>query len=186
MTADDVDRVVGELASSGRAVSARRNYLQVFKGFHRFLEVRKAAEIEAAFGVWLAFPLDEFNTARHVADDSPSADVPPGGGASGSVEYLKGRIATSPQVRAGRAGLRAVPDPPPTLRLPARNWTRSPPLSWGQRNPHTAAAFRKRPGALHPVLGVPAMLRRVIYTQLPLVVLGITGRAACGLEFLPI
>ena len=42
-TADDVDRVVGELASSGRAVSTRRNYLQVFKGFHRFLEVRKAA-----------------------------------------------------------------------------------------------------------------------------------------------
>ncbi|EUA51618.1 hypothetical protein I552_2559 [Mycobacterium xenopi 3993] len=50
VTADDVDRVVGELASSGRAVSTRRNYLQVFKGFHRFLEVRKAAEIEAAFG----------------------------------------------------------------------------------------------------------------------------------------
>jgi integrase/recombinase XerD len=52
---------VGELASSGRAVSTRRNYLQVFKGFHRFLEVRKAAEIEATFGVRLACPLDEFN-----------------------------------------------------------------------------------------------------------------------------
>jgi hypothetical protein len=42
VTAEDVDRVVGDLASAGRAVSTRRNYLQVFKGFHRFLEVRKA------------------------------------------------------------------------------------------------------------------------------------------------
>ena len=70
VTAEDVDRVVGELASSGRAVSTRRNYLQVFKGFHRFLEVRKAAEIEVAFGVRLACPLDEFNAARHVGDDT--------------------------------------------------------------------------------------------------------------------
>jgi site-specific recombinase XerC len=42
-------------------VSTRRNYLQVFKGFHRFLEVRKAAEIEAAFGGRLTCPVDEFN-----------------------------------------------------------------------------------------------------------------------------
>lgn len=66
VTAEDVDRVVGSLASSGRAVSTRRNYLQVFKGFHRFLGVRKAAEIEVAFGVRLACPVDEFNAARHV------------------------------------------------------------------------------------------------------------------------
>ena len=76
VTAEDVDRVVGELASSGRAVSTRRNYLQVFRGFHRFLEVRKAADIEAAFGFRLACPVDEFNSARHVSDDSP-AQVPP-------------------------------------------------------------------------------------------------------------
>jgi hypothetical protein len=48
-----VDRVVGQLAAAGRAVCTRRNYLQVFKGFHRFLEARKAAEIEVAFGVRL-------------------------------------------------------------------------------------------------------------------------------------
>lgn len=41
VTADDVDRVVGSLAAEGRVVSIRRNYLQVFKGFHRFWEVRK-------------------------------------------------------------------------------------------------------------------------------------------------
>jgi integrase/recombinase XerD len=96
VTAEDVDRVVGELASSGRAVSTRRNYLQVFKGFHRFLEVRKAAEIEAAFGVRLACPLDEFNAARHVGDDSPSADAPPIPERVGAFfEFLKGRIATA-------------------------------------------------------------------------------------------
>lgn len=96
VTADDVDRVVGELASSGRAVSTRRNYLQVFKGFHRFLEVRKAAEIEAAFGVRLACPLDEFNAARHVSDDSPSTEAPPTPErVAGFFEFLKGRIATA-------------------------------------------------------------------------------------------
>jgi len=51
-------------------------WLQVFKGFHRFLEVRKAVEIEAAFGVRLACPVDEYNSARHVSNDSP-AQVPP-------------------------------------------------------------------------------------------------------------
>jgi integrase/recombinase XerD len=96
VTAADVDRVVGELASSGRAVSTRRNYVQVFKGFHRFLEVRKGAEIEAAFGVWLACPLDEFNAARHVADDSPAADPPPAPErVAAFFEFLKARIATA-------------------------------------------------------------------------------------------
>ncbi|QTJ70678.1 site-specific integrase (plasmid) [Rhodococcus sp. ZPP] len=96
VTAADVDRVVGELASSGRAVSTRRNYLQVFKGFHRFLEVRKAAEIEAAFGVRLACPLDEFNAARHVSDDAPAAEAPPAPErVAAFFEFLKARIATA-------------------------------------------------------------------------------------------
>jgi integrase/recombinase XerD len=96
VTADDVDRVVGELASSGRAVSTRRNYLQVFKGFHRFLEIRKAAEIEAAFGVRLACPLDEFNAARHVGDDSPATEAPPTPErVAAFFEFLKQRIATA-------------------------------------------------------------------------------------------
>ena len=46
-TADDIDRVVGALAASGLAASTRRGYVQAFKGFHRFLAARKAAEIEA-------------------------------------------------------------------------------------------------------------------------------------------
>jgi site-specific recombinase XerD len=96
VTAADVDRVVGELASSGRAVSTRRNYVRVFKGFHRFLEVRRTAEIEAAFGVRLACPLDEFNAARHVGDDSPSVDAPPTPErVAAFFDFLKTRIVSS-------------------------------------------------------------------------------------------
>jgi hypothetical protein len=96
VTADDVDRVVGALATSGRAVSTRRNYVQVFKGFHRFLEVRKAAEIEASFGVRLTCPLDEFNAARHVGDNSPATNPPPQQErVAAFFEFLKMRIATA-------------------------------------------------------------------------------------------
>lgn len=52
VTAEDVDHVVGELAVAGRASSTRRQYVQIFKSFHRFLQTRKAAEIEALFGVF--------------------------------------------------------------------------------------------------------------------------------------
>jgi len=78
VTADDVDRVVGELATQGLMASTRRGYLQAFKGFHAFLVARKMIEIEAAFGVRLVDPVDEFNAARHVGVDSPSAKAPPG------------------------------------------------------------------------------------------------------------
>ncbi len=78
VTREDVDRVVGELAAQGLAASTRRGYVQAFKNFHAFLAVRKAAEIEAAFGIRLEDPVDEFNAARHVSADSPAAEPPPG------------------------------------------------------------------------------------------------------------
>jgi len=96
VTAEDVDRVAGDLARAGRATSTRRNYLQVFKGFHRFLEVRKAVEIEVAFGVRLVCPVDEYNSARHVSSDSPAQDPPPA--PERIVEFfgfLKARIGTA-------------------------------------------------------------------------------------------
>jgi site-specific recombinase XerD len=77
VTREDVDRVVGELAAQGLAASTRRGYVQAFKNFHVFLVARKAAEIEAAFGIRLDDPVDEFNAARHVGADSPSASPPP-------------------------------------------------------------------------------------------------------------
>ena len=112
VTSEDIDRVVGELAVAGRAASTRREYVQIFKGFHRFLQTRKAAEIEAAFGVRLVCPVDEFNASRHVGDDSPAvaAAADPGAGERVlRVPEVEDRH--RPQVRSGRAGLRDVPDP---------------------------------------------------------------------------
>lgn len=96
VTAEDVDRVVGAMAADGKASSTRRDYVQVFKGFHRFLTARKAAEIEAAFGVRLVCPVDEFNASRHVGDDSPAQVPPPAPERlAGFFEFLKERIVTA-------------------------------------------------------------------------------------------
>lgn len=96
VTAEDIDRVVGDLAVAGRAASTRREYVQIFKGFHRFLQVRKAAEIEASFGVRLVCPVDEFNASRHVGDDSPSLLAPPTPERVAEFfEFMKARIATA-------------------------------------------------------------------------------------------
>jgi integrase/recombinase XerD len=96
VTVDDVDRVVGGLAADGLASSTRRGYVQAFKGFHRFLQARKAVEIEAAFGVRLVCPVDEFNASRHVGDDSPALLPPPTPErVSEFFDFLKVRIATA-------------------------------------------------------------------------------------------
>jgi integrase/recombinase XerD len=96
VTAEDIDRVVGELASAGRASSTRRDYVQTFKMFHRFLQARKAAEIEAVFGVRLVCPVDEFNASRHVGDDSSALAPPPTPERLEEFfEFLKTRIATA-------------------------------------------------------------------------------------------
>jgi len=96
VTAEDIDRIVGDLAIAGRAASTRREYVQIFKGFHRFLHVRKAAEIEASFGVRLVCPVDEFNASRHVGDDSPALLPPPTPERVAEFfEFMKSRIATA-------------------------------------------------------------------------------------------
>jgi integrase/recombinase XerD len=94
VTRDDVDRVVAGLSAQGLAASTRRGYVQAFKGFHAFLVARKAAEIEAVFGVRLVNPVDEFNAARHVGADSPSVNPPPGPERMEEFfDFLKERIA---------------------------------------------------------------------------------------------
>src|SRR5580658_9165778 len=96
VTPEDIDRVVGDLAIAGRTTATRREYVQAFKGFHRFLQARKAAEIEAVFGVKLVCPVDEFNASRHVGDDSPAELPPPLPERVGEFfEFLKTRIATA-------------------------------------------------------------------------------------------
>jgi hypothetical protein len=68
----------------------------VQKGFHRFLQTRKAVEIEAAFGVRLICPVDELNASRHVGDDSPALLPPPTPERVAEFfEFLKTRIAAA-------------------------------------------------------------------------------------------
>jgi integrase/recombinase XerD len=111
VTAEDIDRVVGELAVAGRAASTRREYVQIFKGFHRFLQARKAAEIEVSFGVRLVCPVDEFNASRHVGDDSPALSPPPTPERVAEFfGFMKGPDRDSPQVRSSSTRLRVVPD----------------------------------------------------------------------------
>jgi integrase/recombinase XerD len=91
---EDIDRVVGDLAAAGRTAATRREYVQIFKGFHRFLQVRKSVEIQAVFGVRLVCPVDEFNASRHVGDDSPAELPPPSPERVAEFfEFLKTRIA---------------------------------------------------------------------------------------------
>ena len=93
---DDVDAVVAQLVAKGMAASTRRGYVQAFKDFHRFLVVRKAAEIEATFGVHLVDPVDEFNASRHVGNDSPSTKAPPSPERMEEFfAFLRDRIATA-------------------------------------------------------------------------------------------
>jgi len=96
VTVEDVDRVVGSLAAEGLASSTRRGYVQTFKGFHRFLQARKAADIDSLFGVRLVCPLDEFNAARHVGDDSIGVAPPPTPERVGAFfDFLRARIGTA-------------------------------------------------------------------------------------------
>ncbi len=96
VTREDVDRVVGDLAARGMAATTRRGYVQAFKGFHAFLVARKAVEIAALFGVALTDPLDEFNAARHIGNDSPATRPPPSPERMETFfDFLKGRIASS-------------------------------------------------------------------------------------------
>jgi len=78
------------------SASTRRGYVSAFKGFFAFLAARKAAEIEACFGVRLADPVDEFNAARHVGADSPQSRPPPTAArVEGFFAFLRQRVATA-------------------------------------------------------------------------------------------
>jgi integrase/recombinase XerD len=94
VTAEDVDRVVAGLVELGLSAATRRGYVQAFKGFHAFLSVRKATEIESVFGVRLVDPIDDFNAAHHVDSSSPSAIAPPSDERMEEFfDFLKERIA---------------------------------------------------------------------------------------------
>src|SRR5260370_39030828 len=74
---EDVDKVVGAWAAAGIAAPTRRTYVQAVKGFQEFLAARKAAAIEAAFGVRLESPLEWVHPARDVAPRPEAAQARP-------------------------------------------------------------------------------------------------------------
>jgi hypothetical protein len=59
----------------GAAASTRRDYVQIFKGFHRFLRARKAIGIEAAFGCGWSDP--------SMSSTPPGTSARPPGGVAG-------------------------------------------------------------------------------------------------------
>jgi site-specific recombinase XerD len=67
----DVDAMLRSLRTAGRAAGTRRQYLQMFRTFHGFVQTRYATEIRALYGTPVADPLDRFNRLRHVFDASP-------------------------------------------------------------------------------------------------------------------
>ena len=81
VTPEDIDRVVGDLAVTGRAASTRREYVQIFKGFHRFLQARKAIEIEPRSGCgWSARWMSSTPPGMSATIPLPSCRRRPGAG----------------------------------------------------------------------------------------------------------
>lgn len=101
--------MVGDLAGRAAKASTRREYVQI-KGFHRFLQARKAAEIQAGFGVRLVRPVDESTASRHVGNDSPALAPPPTPERVNDFATSSRTGSPPPQMRARSTGLRTVPD----------------------------------------------------------------------------
>jgi site-specific recombinase XerD len=76
-TSDDVNELLEEMTSAGLATSTKRSQLNDLLSFHRFVRTRKAAEVDAWFGLRLVDPIDEFNSIVHVSDERGAARVPP-------------------------------------------------------------------------------------------------------------
>ena len=103
--------MVGAMAVDGRAVVDAAGLRAGVQGVPPVPAARKAVEIEAAFGVRLVCPVDEFNASRHVGDDSPAPLPPPTPERLvGVLRLPQGTDRDGPQVRAGGAGLCPVPD----------------------------------------------------------------------------
>jgi site-specific recombinase XerD len=73
----DVDAMLRDLLLAGRAAGTRRQYLQMLRAFHGFVQDRYATEIRALYGVSVGDPLDRFNRLRHVCDHTARAVLPP-------------------------------------------------------------------------------------------------------------
>ncbi len=112
LTAEVIDAMLAELTSSGLATSTKRSHLRNVVGFHRFVRTRKAAEVEARFGVAMVDPVDEFNSIVHVSDEGGARRVPPTvARLDGFFDVLRDRVNTARKYAPSGSGLRVVPDP---------------------------------------------------------------------------
>ncbi len=107
ITEHDADRVIAALVKRGVTQTTRRGYVQTFRGFFGFLQARKAVEIEALFGCRLRDPLDRFNSARHVASETPGLVPPPTVElVDAFFEFLRGRLETARTWASARGTMR--------------------------------------------------------------------------------
>jgi hypothetical protein len=141
---DDIDRLVGGLAADGLSVATRRGYVQSFKGFYRFLQVRRASAIESAFGVRLVCPVDELQRGEVL--DPPGLEV----GLERVVELGEGlvvRQAAELQGASGTGAARAA-RPPRRGRGPGSRSSRACRLPRGRRGRLRGRAGASGPAAL--------------------------------------
>ncbi|MFF1408150.1 tyrosine-type recombinase/integrase [Streptomyces sp. NPDC058294] len=97
----EVDGMLGSLVAAGRAPGTRRQYLQMLRAFHAFLQHRYAAEIRVRFGVAVGDPLDAFNRLRHVQDEAPARGLPPTAErVAAFFTFTRARLATTGDYRA--------------------------------------------------------------------------------------
>ncbi|MFH0522340.1 tyrosine-type recombinase/integrase [Streptomyces sp. M41] len=97
----DVDAMLRALVVAGRAPGTRRQYLQMLRAFHGFVQDRCTTQIRVLYGVLVGDPLDRFNRLRHVSDDSPALRLPPTAGRlQGFFGFARARLAATPHYPA--------------------------------------------------------------------------------------
>jgi site-specific recombinase XerD len=91
----DVDAMLRGLRASGRAAGTRRQYLQMLRAFHGFVQGRYGAEIRVLYGVSVGEPLDRFNRLRHVWDDTAWRLPPTADRLTGFFGFARARLAVA-------------------------------------------------------------------------------------------
>ncbi|MGW2426301.1 hypothetical protein ACWC0C_45160 [Streptomyces sp. NPDC001709] len=90
-----VDAMLRRLMLAGRAAGTRRQYLQMLRAFHGFVQDRYATEIRALYGSAVGDPVDRFNRLRHVWDDAPRRLPPMAERLTAFFAFARGRLATT-------------------------------------------------------------------------------------------
>ncbi|MGH9165965.1 MAG: tyrosine-type recombinase/integrase [Acidimicrobiales bacterium] len=95
VTGRDLGAGIQALEAAGLAAPARRNHLQVFTGFHRYLAAHKAADIHEFFGVTLSDPLGEMRRWPPAPNPGLEAALPRPERVDAFFDFVKGRLAAA-------------------------------------------------------------------------------------------